>query len=538
MWKLQSRVQLVASSCEEFSYVGVGGRGSNSTGPHSTHFIHSPFPMFQALSCRPMTAHSVHHKLAWLLGAASFFSFLYFYEGGGWNQNSRFDLVRAILERHTLQIDAYHENTEDKAHFNGHYYSDKAPGLVFLAVPFAAVARAGMRVAGADPESARSEYVLSYIVTSAAVACPTALASVCLFLLSLRFASNTFGAIFAAAILSIGTPLLAYATLFWAHALVGACLLFAFAAALKIGEGRSEFRWALAVGLAAGWATVTEYPAAPASALLAMLALLQSWQHGKEVRWRVAAGVGLGAAACAIILFSYLHAAFGGFRPSYSYYDPNSFSFMQQQGYMGLTYPHPDRLLKLLFGCSRGLLFASPVLIIAITGLWSIRKQHRAPVFVALAITAYYFLFNASFYWWKAGLSFGPRYAGACIPLLCAGLGVAWTGSSRIWRAVLLLLAACSIFTTVMVVSTSSQLAMQDSCPILHSSWPAFWAGHLAINRESMLLATEAQGTRGAFNLGQLLGLRGLASLVPFLAMWVVVWGTAANLVRAHENRR
>ena len=72
-------------------------------------------------------------KAAILLGVVIFFSFIYFYEGGGWNQNSRFDLLRAIVERHTLQIDAYHENTQDKAHFQGHYYSDKAPGLVFLA---------------------------------------------------------------------------------------------------------------------------------------------------------------------------------------------------------------------------------------------------------------------------------------------------------------------------------------------------------------------------------------------------------------------
>src|SRR5277367_6394379 len=98
---------------------------------------------------------------AFLVGAVTFLSFIYFYEGGGWNQNSRFDLLRAIVERHTLQIDPYHENTQDKAHFNGHYYSDKAPGLVFLAVPFALAARPLLTIAGVDPESARGEVALS-----------------------------------------------------------------------------------------------------------------------------------------------------------------------------------------------------------------------------------------------------------------------------------------------------------------------------------------------------------------------------------------
>ena len=334
---------------------------------------------------------SLQWKTAALLGALSFSSFIYFYEGGGWNQNSRFDLLRAIIERHTLTIDAYHQNTQDKAHFQGHYYSEKAPGLVFLAVPFALASRPVMRVAGIDPESPRGEFALSFVATACAVALPAALAGVCLFFLALRFGCSARAAAFAVAVMSVGTPFWAYASLFWAHALVGACLLFAFAAALKAGDGKSEFRWGLAVGLAAGWATVTEYPAAPASAMLAFLGLAQVWPRGASARWRVVAGVGLGAGACVIVLASYLLAAFGSIRPSYSYYDASSFSFMQQQGYMGLTYPHPARLLKILFGCSRGLLIASPVLVAAPLGLCCLWKEKRLalPALVAAAIVAY-----------------------------------------------------------------------------------------------------------------------------------------------------
>ena len=82
---------------------------------------------------------------------------------------------------------------------------------------------------------------------------------------------------------------------------------------------------------------------------------------------------------------------------------------MQQQGFLGLTYPHPDRLLKILFGCSRGLFFASPIALAAPYGLWRLWKEktYAVPAAVAAGIAAYYFLFNASFYWWKAGLSFG-----------------------------------------------------------------------------------------------------------------------------------
>lgn len=477
----------------------------------------------------PRPEKSPSRNAAFLLGVVTFLSFIYFYEGGGWNQNSRFDLLRAIVERHTLQIDAFHENTQDKAYFRGHYYSDKAPGLVFLALPFSVAARPALRVVGIDPESPRGEVALSYVVSAGAVALPAALAGVCLFFLGLRFTGDLSGAAFGTLVMCLGTPMWAYAGLFWAHALVGACLIFALASALKLGDSQSargDFVWALAVGLTAGWATVTEYPAAPVSAMLAFLTLRQAWPRGPAARWRVMAGVGVGAGVCVIVLLGYLYAAFGSFRPSYSYYDPNSFSFMQQRGYLGLTYPHPDRLLKLLFGCARGLFFASPVALAAPFGLWWLwkGKAHSAAVLVAAGIAAYYFLFNASFYWWKAGLSFGPRYAGASIPLLCIGLSAAWTRATPAWRRVLVVLTLVSVFLSLMVVSTTSQLSMQDSCPIVHSVWPAFWSGQMALNHDSMLTVAEAgSGERnGAFNLGQFFGLRGLASLIPLLTLWAI----------------
>jgi hypothetical protein len=44
----------------------------------------------------------------------------------------------------------------------------------------------------------------------------------------------------------------------------------------------------------------------------------------------------------------------------------------------------------------------------------------------------------------------------------------------------------------------------------------------VAVNRDSMLTVAEAgsRGEYGAFNLGQWMGLHGLASLIPLLVMW------------------
>src|SRR5438128_11417351 len=54
-----------------------------------------------------------------------------------WSQNSRLDLVRALSERHDVVIDDYVVNTGDYALYQGHAYSDKAPGPAFLALPAA-----------------------------------------------------------------------------------------------------------------------------------------------------------------------------------------------------------------------------------------------------------------------------------------------------------------------------------------------------------------------------------------------------------------
>src|SRR5438309_6841796 len=81
---------------------------------------------------------SLHdRRIAVWLGLLTFVVYAYFFAGGGWNQNSQFDLTRAIVERHTLAIDAYASNTGDISRHGGHVYANKAPGLSFLAaIPY------------------------------------------------------------------------------------------------------------------------------------------------------------------------------------------------------------------------------------------------------------------------------------------------------------------------------------------------------------------------------------------------------------------
>jgi hypothetical protein len=476
---------------------------------------------------------SLVRRRALLIGVIAFISYAYFYQGGGWNQNSRFDLVRAILEGRTLRIDAYRDNTGDRAIVGGHYYSDKAPGLALLAVPIVAAARTLLRVANVNPESPRSLVAESYFATVFAVGLPAAMACAFLFLLALRLGSTVDGAVFACMVMALGTPVWAYATLFWGHALAGACLVFAFAAAVRLSNGtssKSEFFLGLIIGGTAGWATVTEYPAAPASAVMAVFGLSQAWSGGWSRRLRLAGGIVISALGCMGVLLAYQYSAFGSaFHPGYSYYPARSFPWMKA-GYLGLTYPRVDVMWELLFGCRRGLLLLAPILAAVPFGLHSLWKQPatRAAALAAAFVAAYYFLFNASFSGWYGGWSYGPRYMAAGIPLACIGLASNWDKLKSRSKALFILVAIYGGVSSLIAVSTTAQPPDVIPCPLPPVLWSEFWTGHLAVNRLSMLTSAEGlSGTTGSFNLAQLGGLHGLKSLLPLLMIWgigIVLW--------------
>ena len=61
----------------------------------------------------------------------------------GANTTTRFALVEGIVDLGTTRIDARHEQIGDKSFVDGHYYSDKAPGMAFLGLaPYWVVSRA------------------------------------------------------------------------------------------------------------------------------------------------------------------------------------------------------------------------------------------------------------------------------------------------------------------------------------------------------------------------------------------------------------
>lgn len=474
-----------------------------------------------------------------IVAAVLFLTYAFFYQAGGWNQNSRFDLVRAAVEERTLRIDDYHTNTGDKALIDGHYYSDKAPGLALISIPPVALARPVLDAVGIDSAGPTALTLLTYLVTLLGVALPTALAAFGIFWLARRLGSSSAGATFAALAFGIATPIWAYATLFWGHALTAALLLGGFAAAVSLRERGSPRRDVLLgglVGVGAGWAVVSEFTAAIPAVLIAALAAKHVWDRADAPRARVLLAIVGGALAWGIVLMGHNVLAFGSpFEFGYTH----TVNFPQmKQGFFGVSTPDLSVLGEILFGRYRGLLYLAPVVAAAPIGLYLLGKKRELWPTIAVAglIPIYYVLVNAGYATWDGGWTYGPRFLAPAIPFLCFPLAFAWTRGWVLLRLPLVALLLWGAGLSLVAESTTVQPPDYYKEPVTELLWPSFRDGRFSLNTLTFdeygnegqpLLSVEDGNDRAAWNLGERIGLAGHASLVPLFLLWAaaaVAW--------------
>jgi hypothetical protein len=438
-------------------------------------------------------------------------AYAYFYQGGGWNQNSRFALVRALAADGTVRIDRMVVNgramvTGDFARAGGHIYSDKAPGLALAAVPVVAAVRPFV------PENAGAVAFLSYLATLAVAAVPTALTALLVLALGRASGASAGAAVFAALTFALGTPAWCYATLLFGHALATLCLVAGFAAALRGGPLVVAF----GCGAALGWGTITEYPTVVPAAIVALLAVLRARS------FRTAAALAAGALVPLVVLLVYNRVAFGSF-VALGYSSVEGWGGMRE-GVLGVTYPKLPVLGAILVGAWRGLLPLAPVLALAPLGAWRLPRQ---PALIGAAIVVYYLLFNAAYHYWNGGWSYGPRHIAPALPFLAIALAPLWDRARGLLRAGLAALAAVGAAMSLVAVSVTAQPNEAVKNPIVDLYLPSFAAGRLGVNWQGFLEAGQ-QSVRDpvahAWNLGEKVGLSGLWSLVP-LALFFALCG-------------
>jgi hypothetical protein len=462
------------------------------------------------------------------LGLLLFVTYAYFGGPPSWNENSRLDLTRSIVERGRLDIDPYHENTGDKARYEGRYYSDKAPGASVLAVPIYAgyvsrlrqtgrdlpatmvvpAAEAGAQAEDGDvlvnPSFRRALYLCNL---STNVIAGAALGAVyLLFLLQLGIGPRLAAG--SAAALSLGTLVFPYSTMFYGHVLAAAGTFGAFALLWRAARAPASVRLSLlGAGALLGGATACELTAALAAGAVGVYGLVRV-RSRTAILW-----LALGAAVPLVALLAYHAAAFGHpLRTGYAFVSRPEFAEGMSRGLMGIGWPRPGVLAAVLFGRSRGLLYVSPILLLAFVGLargW-LSRRHRPELLLASAVTSAYLLVSAGYYLWWGGAALGPRHFIVAIPFLALGLPFAVTEARRPF-------AVGVVFVVSLVVSIVNQTAATATAPAAPLV-PDVLRDHVY----RLLLVGAVPGASGAMNLGRLFGLRGLGSLVPLLVLWVL----------------
>ena len=83
---------------------------------------------------------------------------------------------------------------------------------------------------------------------------------------------------------------------------------------------------------------------------------------------------------------------------------------LNSDGFFGITAPRLDSATDLLFA-GRGLLVLTPIIVMAVVGVFLMRRRHRAEANTILAIAAVYFIYNSG-YW----LPFGGGTPGPALP--------------------------------------------------------------------------------------------------------------------------
>lgn len=454
-----------------------------------------------------------------------------------WNQNSRLDLVMAIVDQGVLHIDDYYDGytaTGDYAEYDGHIYSTKAPGTAFLGVPVYWVFQKTVKgnlvqwalgllggneavdntltTGGSGLLSEKLHAALALSATTFfVVSVPSALLGVALYHFMGYFIPFSVPRVWAVLVYGLATSAFPYASSFYGHQIVAVLLFFAFHLAFLIGKEKVGPPFALGVGLMLGCAVITEYPAA----LVAGAILLYLFHRLHQKGW-----VGLtilGGLLPGLLWMAYNYAIFR--KPiAFGYQHAPLWQDVNTAGFFSLVYPQPDALWGITFSSFRGLFFLSPVLLLALPGFYCLARSRawRPEFLICLWAVVSFLLFNGSSVMWQGGYAVGPRYLVPMLPFLILPLTLFAGGwGERGWGKILtIVFSAWSLLAVWVETIGGQQFPDYTPNPLFRYSLPRLLAGDIARN------------------FGTLAGLSGWLSLAPLIAvLGCLSWVLARQLM-------
>ncbi len=476
-----------------------------------------------------------------------------------WGANSRADLVYAVGDQGTFVIDDYHTNTGDEACYpgpydietdtcTGHFYTDKSIGPSLVALPFYMVYKviaalppiqnfiqSGRGIGtmtdtlNPDGQGIRPEAINQYLALTFmsffATSIPAALLGVVVFLMAARFARNDRYAFILGLVYGLTTMAFPYSNVLYQHQMSAFGAFVGFYLLYRVIYENANLRWLWVVGILFSLTVITEYPVVIALGILFLWAAIKM-----PNRWALYRVV-LGAIPLGLVFAAYNYVAFQSPIPvGYEY--STLWQDVHEQGFLSLTTPNLATFLGLTLSPFRGIFFLSPVLLLGIIGLvymWKEQKKNRSVTLVLALILAFFLLYNSSSVMWWGGNTVGPRYLVPMIPFLALPMIFVfnrWFRNPVTTFAAVLLIGLS--FLNVWIQSIGGQAfppAFTDSGqsitnPLFNYSLPLFMQGNIARNY------------------GQIIGLKGLLSLIPLIVVVGAIYLVIPRWLTRRENHR
>lgn len=338
------------------------------------------------------------------------------------NDGANYALIRAFGDG-TTQIDPYREYTYDLDYSmrEGHYYSPRAPGTAFLALPFFAIAH---RFTDHDP-TLQFFCGIPPAIFLAALACLT-------YLVVLQLGYSRGAGVFTALALCLATPLRSYASGAWSHTIAAFFSLALVGLAHRVlTRDESAARWqrnAIGLGLLAACVVSLDYSGTVYATIALVIVVVERARRTSvreaALRWALPITIG-GLVGMAPTLLYHQIAFASPFATGYRYVVGRYVAVNRLSGMYGGSFI--DGFLGLLFHARGGLFLWSPIFLACLLVLrgYLSRLGGRAAMLL-MTLPAIAMLVLTSFYtWWDGGGVHDVRFITQSLPLFALPIAAA-----------------------------------------------------------------------------------------------------------------